>query len=394
MKIRPNLYAAAFLSVLMTSLLQAAASAQWTPAQAKAWAQHHPWSVGCNFNPSTAINELEMWQADTFDPVTIDRELSWGENLGFSSVRVFLHDIPWNTDKTGFLKRIDQYLEIADRHHITTVFVLLDSCWDPYPKAGKQREPKPNVHNSGWVQCPGQEILKDPARQVQLESYVTGVIKHFRKDRRILAWDIFNEPDNNNTPSYNALEPANKADLAFALLQKSFAWARAANPTQPITAAVWIGNWKDPKKLSPIEKFCLDQSDIISFHNYGPLDDMKSCIQNLRRYDRPILCTEYMARPRGSTFDPLMGYLKEQGVGAYNWGFVSGKTQTIYPWDSWTKIYTAEPPLWFHDIFRPDGTPYDPKETAYIQRVTGVSAGRNKETADIQRLSGSDASQK
>ncbi len=364
----------AVLIVLLLPGLRAHASDQWTPDRANAWAQKHPWAVGCNFNPSSAINQLEMWQADTFDSATIDRELSWAQNLGFTSVRVFLHNLPWDTDRQGFLKRMDQYLKLADRHHISTVFVLLDSCWDPFPKAGKQREPKPFVHNSGWVQCPGQDILKDPARQDQLEGYVTGVIKHFRKDRRILAWDIFNEPDNNNTPAYNALEPANKTDLAYALLKKSFVWAREANPTQPITAAVWLGNWADPQKLSPIEKFCLDQSDIISFHNYSPLDDMKQCVQNLRRYHRPILCTEYMARPRGSTFDPILGYLKEQGVGAFNWGFVSGKTQTIYPWDSWTKTYTAEPPLWFHDIFRQDGTPYDVKEVAYIQSITGASA--------------------
>jgi hypothetical protein len=146
---------------------------------------------------------------------------------------------------------------------------------------------------------------------------------------------------------------------------------RAADPSQPLTAGVWIGNWGDPEKLSAMERFCLEQSDVISFHCYGNLDEMKKCVQHLRRYKRPILCTEYMARPNGSTFDPILSYLKEQKVGAYNWGFVAGKTQTIYPWDSWTKPYTAKPKVWFHDIFRKDGTPYDAKEVEFIKRVTG-----------------------
>jgi hypothetical protein len=76
-----------------------------------------------------------------------------------------------------------------------------------------------------------------------------------------------------------------------------------------------------------------------------------------------------MARPAHSTFAPHLDLMKEQKVAAYNWGFVSGKTQTIFPWDSWTKKYTNEPSLWFHDIFRADGTPFDRKEVAFIRQV-------------------------
>jgi hypothetical protein len=347
------------------------AGEQWPAEKANAWYAKKSWRVGCNFSPSTAINELEMWQADTFDPATIDRELGWAEGLGFTSVRVFLHNIPWQQDSQGFTQRIDKFLQLTDKHHIGVLFVMLDSCWDPYPKAGKQRDPRPHVHNSGWVQAPGLDILKDPSRHAELEPYIKGIIGHFKDDRRIDGWDMFNEPDNTNNSSYKQYEPANKAELALGLLKKSYAWAREANPSQPITSGVWIGTWPDPAKLSAMEHFQLEQSDIISFHNYARLPELKQAVQNLKRYHRPILCTEYMARPAGSTFDPNLGYLKEEKVGAYNWGFVSGKTQTIYPWDSWQKAYTAEPPLWFHDIFRADGKPYDPKEVAYIRRVTG-----------------------
>lgn len=342
---------------------------KWTPEQAAAWQARQPWLVGCNFSPSTAINPLEMWQAETWDPVTIDRELGWAGELGFTSVRVFLHDLAWKQDPKGFLQRLDQFLDMADRHGIGVMFVLFDAVWDPYPKPGKQRAPKPHVHNSGWVQSPGAEILGNPARHDELKPYVQQVIKRFRNDRRVQVWDIFNEPDN-PVPQYRDVELKNKAEMALVLLRKAFVWAREVKPSQPITCGVWIGTWPDPAKLTEMEKVQLEESDVISFHSYGNLEEAKQCVNNLRRYGRPILCTEYMARPRDSRFDPILGYFKSQGVGAYNWGFVDGKTQTIYPWDSWEKTYTAEPPEWFHDILRRDGTPYRPEEVRYIKSLT------------------------
>ena len=366
---RPILSALCALAIA-SPLWAADAPAPWSAEKANAWYRTQPWLVGCNFSPSTAINQLEMWQADTFDLPTIDRELGWAEQLGFTSVRVFLHHLLWQQDSAGFLQRMDQFLATADRHHIGAMFVLLDSCWDPFPKLGQQRAPQPHLHNSGWVQCPGLDILKDPARHAELKPYITGVLSHFRNDKRVHFWDLFNEPDNNNTPAYVKLEPANKTALALVLIQKAYTWARAAQPSQPITSGVWQGNWGNPARISAIDRFMLEQSDIITFHNYAPLDDLRTCVQNLRRYGRPIICTEYMARPAGSRFDPNLRFCKDQTVGAYNWGFVAGKTQTIYPWDSWTKTYTAEPPVWFHDIFRANGQPYDAKEVEFIKTVT------------------------
>jgi hypothetical protein len=382
MKFRMNYksaIAAGIVAALTVCLAQSSGAAQWSPTQANDWYRHRPWIVGCNFSPSTAINQLEMWQPDTFDPVTIDRELGWAEQLGFNTVRVFLHNLLWTQDPDGFLTRMDHFLAIADKHHIGVIFVPLDAVWDPFPKLGEQHKPAPHVHNSGWVQSPGVEILRDPSRHDELKGYIQGAIGHFKSDSRIVAWDILNEPDNMNRPAYVASEPVNKPDLALLLLKKAFAWAREVNPSQPLTAGVWEkGQWGAGDKLLTIEKFMLEQSDIISFHSYGNLAEMKRGVESLRRFNRPIVCTEYMARPRESTFDPILGYLKEQKVGAINWGFVNGKTQTIYPWDSWTKTYTAEPPVWFHDIFRSDGTPYDAKEVKYIREVTGKAGTPDK----------------
>jgi hypothetical protein len=358
-------------SLLSLTLSAAEVDGRWTEKQAADWGKKHGWLSGCNFGPSTAINQLEMFQADSFDAATMDRELGWAQSLGFNSVRVFLHHALWEQDSKGFLKRLDQFLKLADKHKIGVMFVLFDSCWDPYFQLGKQRAPKPHVHNSGWVQSPGADILKDAAKHDALKAYVVGVVGHFRKDKRIQVWDVWNEPDNKNDSAYGKLEPAHKVELMLPLLQKAFAWTREAKPTQPLTSGVWIGNWGDAAKFNATEKIQFDNSDVISFHCYGKLDELQKCVDNLRSHNRPILCTEYMARPNGSTFEPHLGYLKAAGVAAYNWGFVAGKTQTIYPWDSWKKTYTSEPPVWFHDIFRADGSAYIPKEVEYIRGVTG-----------------------
>ncbi|MGZ4972439.1 MAG: endo-1,4-beta-xylanase [Limisphaerales bacterium] len=345
------------------------ARAKWTETKANSWYAKQPWHVGCNFAPSTAINQLEMWQAETWDPKTIDRELGFARSLGFTSVRVFLHDLAWKQDPKGFINRMDQFLGMADKHHIGVMYVIFDSVWDPFPQAGKQRDPRPHTHNSGWVQSPGAKILASEQLQDELKAYVQDVVGHFRNDRRVQVWDIFNEPDN-PVPQYHKVELPNKKEAALQLLKKTFTWAREMNPSQPLTSGVWIGNWGNPDKLTPMEHEQLEESDIITFHNYSKLPEIKKCIDHLRRYNRPIVCSEYMARPMGSTFNPVLGYLKEQHVGAYNWGFVSGKTQTIFPWDSWEKQYGDEPPTWFHDIFRADGTPYNQEEVRYIREVT------------------------
>ena len=359
---------AAILSTPAGSL----AGEKWSIEKASTWYSNQRWPIGCNYIPSSAINQLEMWQAETFDIPTIDRELGWAERLGFNTVRVFLHDLVWKKDQIVFLRRLERFLEVAERHQIKVMFVLFDSCWDPSPALGPQRDPKPGLHNSGWVQSPGLAILKDPAKQDELEGYVKGVLGYFQADDRVLAWDLFNEPDNNNRSSYGKQEPPEKPELALRLLRKTFAWAREVDPTQPLTSGVWAGDWS-PDKASPTARLQFEQSDVISFHNYAQLPELKERVAVIRKLGRPLLCTEYMARPAGSTFDPNLGYLHEQGIGAYNWGFVDGKSQTIYPWDSWQKPYDKEPPVWFHDVFREDGTPYDPKEVAYIRKLTGKS---------------------
>jgi hypothetical protein len=361
------------LGVLFVFVCRAAGAeptARWSQDQAETWRQKTGWLVGCDFLPSTAINQLEMFQAETFDLPTIDRELGWAQSLGFNAARVYLQDLLWQQDPKGFVKRLDEFLAVADKHRIGIIFVLFDSCWDPFPKLGKQRDPTPHVHNSGWVQSPGADELRDASKVPVLREYVTGVVGAFRADSRVRLWDIWNEPDNMNRPAYVQQEPPDKVQLVLPLLEQAFGWAREANPTQPLSSGLWIGTWPDPEKLSPTERVQISQSDVISFHNYNDLASLSEAVNNLRRYHRPLLCTEYMSRGNGSFFDPNLAYLKAQGVAALNWGLVDGKSQTIYPWDSWTKQYDREPSLWFHDIFHRDGTPYREAERAYIKEIT------------------------
>ncbi len=345
----------------------------WTSEKANQWYASQPWYVGANFLPSTAINQLEMWQAETFDTATIDKELGYAESIGMNMMRVYLHDLVYENDSAGFFDRMDQFLQLAQKHNIKIMFTIFDSCWDPFPVAGKQRDPKPFVHNSGWVQSPGQNILKDSTKYPQLERYVKAVVGKFANDDRIAVWDVWNEPDNMTGASYEKVEIPNKADLVLPLLKKTFEWARSVNPSQPLTSGLWAGNWESDSTLKPIEKLQVEESDVLSFHNYDKPEDFQKRVEQLMRYNKPLFCTEYMARPNGSTFQGFLPIAKKHKVAMINWGFVDGKSQTIYPWDSWTKQYTAEPPLWFHDIFRKDGTPYKQEEVDFIKQMTGKS---------------------
>ncbi|MBK1884480.1 endo-1,4-beta-xylanase [Luteolibacter pohnpeiensis] len=356
-----------YLLLALPILVHAEPAKQWSPEKANEWYAKQPWPIGANYVPASAINQLEMWQAETYDPKRIDLELGWAESLGFNTMRVFLHDIPWKTDSDAYLKRIDGFLTICEKHKIRPMFVFFDSVWNPVVKAGKQPEPRPFVHNSGWVQSPGAEILKDPEHFDSLKPYVYGVIHHFRNDDRIFAWDLFNEPNNDNGGRFTETEAKDKFAKVLILLKKTFEWAREAEPSQPISSGVWNG---DLKKMDEFDHFQLENSDIINFHIYSNLEKTKERVEILKRYHRPLICTEYMARPEGSTFEAILPYFAEQKIGAYNWGFVNGKSQTIFPWDSWTKEYKGEPELWFHDIFRHDGTPYKQDEVDLIRSLT------------------------
>jgi hypothetical protein len=363
--------AALILAFLLCSITFAAdAPGRWSEQKAKQWYAEQAWLVGSNYLPATASNELEMWQAETFDPKRIDLELGWAEGIGLNTMRVFLHDLPWQQDREGFRKRIDIFLNIAQKHHIKPLFVLFDSVWDPAPKLGPQSPPRPGIHNSRWLQSPGAAALEDPAQYPRLEAYVKGVVKAFGQDNRVLAWDVWNEPDNTNGGSYGKQEPPDKVQRVQTLLPQVFRWAREAGATQPLTSGVWKGDWT-AEKLGVTENIQLENSDVISFHSYDKPEEFEKRVKWLQAYHRPLICTEYMARGNGSTFEGTLPIAKRENVAAINWGLVAGKAQTYLPWDSWEHPYTdREPAIWFHEIFRTTGEPYKKEETDFIKRMT------------------------
>jgi hypothetical protein len=324
----------------------------WTEEQAQEWVAKTGWLCGANFIPSTAINQLEMWQAKTFDTTTIDQELGWAESIGMNVMRVFLHHLAWEQDKEGFTRRIGKFLEIASNHHIKIMFVFFDDCWNPTANIGKQPDPVPGKHNSGWLQDPGKPVNNDTTIFPKLEIYIKDVMNAFAKDDRIVIWDLYNEPNGSENSSMK-------------LLQKVFQWARESRAEQPVTVAIWNSKLKEYNYLQ------LSNSDIISYHNYGDSIYQKKQIDSLKKFNRPLICSEYMARRNNSTFQTILPVLKRENVSAINWGLVSGKTNTIYAWDDSTHKDGLEPALWFHDIFRKDGTPYKDEEVKLIKKLTG-----------------------
>jgi hypothetical protein len=328
------------------------ARAIWPQSQANEWYKQWGWLRGADFIPSTAINQLEMWQAETFDTLTINKELGWAESIGMNSMRVYLHHAAWEIDKQGFKDRVEQYLTIADRHGISTIFVFFDDCWNARYSTGKQPDPKPGIHNSGWIRDPGDKIHEDTTLVNVLEDYVKDMLKHFSQDKRIVLWDLYNEPGNSGYKN-----------KSMPLLQKVFRWGREVNPSQPLSVGVWN------KELIDLNNFQLTNSDVTTYHNYSDPDEHKRWIDSLRTYGRPLICTEYMARTRNSLFSNIMPMLKKENIGAYNWGLVAGKTNTIYAWDT-PMPDGKEPKLWFHDIFRKDGEPYKKEEVNLIKSLS------------------------
>jgi hypothetical protein len=360
----------ALVLILTTACQAQSRSDRWSEDRANTWYAQQPWLVGANFVPSNAINQLEMFQAATFDPALNEKELGMAESIGMNTMRVFLQDQLWEQDPEGFKHRLDTFLGIASKHHIRPLLVLFDSCWETDPHLGPQHPPIPGVHNSGWVQSPGKQRLLDPSFEPKLKAYVQGVVGAFAKDDRILGWDVWNEPDNRGGDREEDA-PA-KVKRVNELLPKAFAWARAMNPEQPLTSGVWTGDWVYPTKESATTKIQLAESDVISFHNYDWPEVFEARVQSLMQLHRPILCTEYMARGNGSTFDTILPIAKRYHVAAINWGLVAGKTQTYLPWDSWQRPYVlSQPTVWFHEVFRQDDIPYRQREVDLIRELTG-----------------------
>lgn len=357
---------------------------RWPVEKAKAWYAKLPWLVGCNYYPATAINQIDMWQASTFDPATIDKELALAASIGMNTLRVYLHDLVWADDEQGLYKRMDQFLDICQNHGIRPFFVFFDDCHYPEPELGEQPLPVRAWHNSGWRNSPARDVALRFAEGAatgeevaRLKGYVQETMRRFKADERVLFWELYNEP---------GCGRGEDAEKSKRLVYESWVWAREVNPSQPISSntAGAVGRVNIAINRA--------NSDIHSIHSYSSPAALERLIEEYKKDGRPVIVTEWLARTRGSTVQDCLPVLKEHRVGAVNWGFVSGKSGTIWPWKSRRgpngerlslnekrargEVVKPgepfpEPEVWFHDLFRIDGTPFDQAEIDLFKELTG-----------------------
>ena len=355
--------AAALLLTLAVSCAQTPKPAErWSAEKANAWYADQPWLVGCVYMPSYAGTSVEIWGRDYFNPEVVDRELALCEELGFNAIRLFLCDLVWQDDPDGFMDRLEQTVALADRHGLRilmTFFTNGGTIKNPYLKP--QPEAVPGVHNSVWMASPGRDVVNDPSRWGPIERYEKAVLKRYKDDPRIFAWCLYNEPE--NTKGFNTLP----------FLEAVFRWAREVNPSQPLTAPMWAT--PDARSyVEDISAFICAQSDIISFHSYESLEKCRRFVRYAQSFGRPVICSEWMARTRGSDYFSILPLFKEQKIGCFSYGLVNGKQQCHYPWnpvgdDGKPIPFTEEPQVWFHDLYHPDLTPYSEAEIAFIKQT-------------------------
>jgi hypothetical protein len=352
------IFALLLFCVLHISLAQENIKGKWSKEESWSWYEKAGPLKGFNFLPGTAVNSTDMWQAETFDPKTIDKELALAKKAGYNSARVFLQYLVWNDDPEGLKKRINKFLAIADKHNITTMFILFDDCAfagkEPY--LGKQADPVPGVHNSGWTPSPGLKRVVDKSVWPDLEKYVKDIIGTYKNDERVVVWDLYNEPGNSKM-----------WEKSLPLVEASFAWAREVNPSQPLTIAPWGDFYNIFSNKSLMAKRIFELSDIISFHAYDHPALFRYKVNLLNNnFDRPLLCTEWLFRQNGGTFANILPIFSNNQVSWYQWGFVAGETQTYLHWGS--KEGDPVPEIWQHDVFHADGKPYNPEELKLVER--------------------------
>ncbi|EOS9838069.1 1,4-beta-xylanase, partial [Enterobacter hormaechei] len=217
---------------------------QWSREQAQAWYQQKGWLCGFNYLPSTAVNWTDIWQEETFDAATIERELGWAAEAGYNTLRINLPFIVWEHDRDGLMARIDRFLTIADGHGFSTMLTLMDDCGfsgdEPY--LGPQKPPVPGKHNSQAAASPGRDKVCDRDCWPQIERYIRDVVRQFREDKRVLLWDLYNEPGNRGifaTGTEEVLYDEKLETCAHELMKQAFRWVREEDPTQPLTVCAW-----------------------------------------------------------------------------------------------------------------------------------------------------------
>lgn len=392
------------LAVVAWSFLPVLARlARWSEDRARAWTG--AWRVGANYLPSNCGNVLELFDSKNFDLslLVAERELHVARAAGFTALRIFLHEELFFREESAFLAKISRLLDLFQRHEMSVMLVLFDACWRP--DLPEEDPYIPGVHNSAWLQCPSHDVLRafghgESWAFQRLERYVTGVVTRFAQDPRVAVWDIYNEPTQRQSehlimPRLNAMHGREmseypehwlldgpKLQIVMQLLDKAFEWARMAGPMQPLTTAVWEFPTADDddevkRFKEQLNQKLVDLSDVPSLHCYCTPEQLEERLFDLARLQRgPALVTEFMARPLDSTLINSLPVLKHHGAWGYTWGLFQGRSNTHVPWNTWLETDFGKDHPWFHDVFHPNGTAYDPEEVKSLWWHTTGSALR------------------
>ncbi len=341
---------------------------RWTRERAWEWYNSRPWIRGCNFMPSDCANRIDMWQEYGFEEhfSTADRELSWAEELGFNSMRIILEFDVWDMEHDAFMAHLERYLDLLDRHGMNAMLVLGNDCSVPkafWKRATMGEQHYDNGYHGGKKVSPhgalgelSYHTIDVPELRERYDGFVREIITKYARDERVLVWNLWNEPGNN------------RGDLSLSYLEHVFEIAREIDPVQPLCADCFCDFYSEG---SVIGERAYELSDIISYHNYNDFNDNIAILERMRLEDRPMLNTEWLHRIQKNRVEEMYPLMYLEKIAAYNWGFVAGKYQTYEPWNGvWEKLEAGadlDVTLWQHDLLRPSGRPYDPREIKLIK---------------------------
>jgi hypothetical protein len=322
-------------------------------------------------------NRIDQWQELGFEErfKTTEEELRLMQKTGFNTVRLILEYVVWKEEHDGFMARFDRYLSLCAKYGISCMIVLANDCMPPktelwqMPYLGQQHYDwgyhggkKHSQHGTHSGPAP-HFYLDDPKTRGDYFRMVREIVTAYKDDARVCVWDVYNEPGNSG-----------RADITLPILKDLFRTVRDCLPSQPLTVGVWRGIREDEGiPLDEISRFALDHSDIISYHCYGEYKEHVKLIKRLKREGRPLVNTEWLGRCLHNDVFSQFPLFYLEGIGCYNWGFVAGKYQTYEPWEaSWQSYESGKNTdvdftLWFHDLYRPNHRPYDPREIKLIQ---------------------------
>lgn len=359
---------------------------RWSKEKAWSWYNARPWIRGCNYMSADCANRVDQWQSLGFEErfETTEAELKLMQETGFNTVRLILEYVVWEKEHDSFMERFERYIALCDKYGISCMIVLANDCMPPKTELWKM--PDIGIQHYDWGYHGGRKhsqhglhsqaaphfYLDQEESRERYFQMVREIVERYKDDERICLWDLYNEAGNSR-----------RNEMTLPNLKRLFEIVRKINPSQPLTACVWRTK-RDP--FSPVEQFALDNSDIITYHCYKPLEEHIKVIERLKKEERPIINTEWLDRAFGNDVFSCFPLFCKEKIGCINWGFVAGKYQTYEIKEStWQKYENGTLPdyvdftKWVHDLYRPSHRPYDPREIELIRKYCTMADEEFKE---------------